>query len=259
MRNYGFTKRKFLDFPIERQHKKCAELLRISYEKKVFNNSAKEELKEYEILAGWMDLPPLYAGNCQLIADRYHQHARSASLYHKEHNLLPQARQGDKNISEQVWDISIYLDNIRSAHNVGSIIRTVEAFALGSIHFSKSTPSASHKQVQNTAMGTDKWVQCFDDASLQDLPRPIIALETFDLAIPLYNFIFPETFTLVIGNEEYGCSENTLKIADVILEIPLRGRKNSLNVANAFAIVANEISRQKSVFHHKQGKACSES
>lgn len=70
-------------------------------------------------------------------------------------------------------------------------------------------------------------------------------METAAEAIPITDFEFPETFTLVIGNEEYGCSDAILAQADYVIKIPLRGRKNSLNVANAFAIAAAEISRQR--------------
>ena len=90
-----------------------------------------------------------------------------------------------------------------------------------------------------------EWVSCYENASFEHLPKPLIALETTDNAISLYDFIFPTVFTIALGNEEYGCSSDVLKCADIILEIPLVGRKNSLNVANTFAIVASEIQRQK--------------
>jgi tRNA G18 (ribose-2'-O)-methylase SpoU len=158
---------------------------------------------------------------------------------------LPKVRQGDRSTGEEIWPIAIYLDHLRSAHNVGSIIRTVEALALGSLYFSPKTPFITHKQVQDTAMGSIQWTSCYQEMDLSKLPRPIIVLETCQEALSLYDFIFPSSFTLVVGNEEYGCSDETLKSADFLVEIPLRGHKNSLNVANAFAMVAGEICRQK--------------
>lgn len=240
-----FTKRKFLGFSPEQQHKKCSEILRLAYDSCHGKEADKELLETYRLLCTWMDIPTLNECTSKNLADRYHQHTGKASVFHKEHRLLPHARHADRVNSEPLWDISIYLDNIRSAHNVGSILRTTEAFSLGKVYFSEATPSITHKQVKDAAMGTDKWVESFHGIKLADLPRPIIALETVDTAVSLYNYVFPEQFTLALGNEEYGCSDDTLRIADIIIEIPLRGRKNSLNVANAFAIVAAEISRQK--------------
>jgi tRNA G18 (ribose-2'-O)-methylase SpoU len=254
MKNGDFTKPKFLGFPLEQRHKKCAELLRDIYEKALNGDPLFKEASAYGVLVEWMEYPSLNTLHAKAIADRYHEHARLALIHHKEHNLLPHVRHNDKSKASECWDIAIYLDNIRSAHNIGSILRTVEAFSLGSVHFSEKTPFTSNKQVKDTAMGAEQWTTCHSHANLSNLPRPIIALETSEAAIPLFDFIFPEKFTLAVGNEEYGCSENTLKIADIILEIPLRGHKNSLNVANAFAITASEIARQKIAHqrHHKE-------
>ena len=94
-------------------------------------------------------------------------------------------------------------------------------------------------------MGSHLFVHAHKNADLNTLKRPIIALETCDKALSLYDFLFPTSFTLVVGNEEYGCSDESLILADFIVEIPLRGHKNSLNVANALAIAANEIVRQQ--------------
>lgn len=254
MKNGDFTKRKFLSFPLERQHKKCAELLRISYDKCAQNHPIEEELNAYHQLAEWMEIPKLESSHLKSISDRYHKHSQQALLHYKEHNLLPNIRKGDRPVAKKSWDIAIYLDHIRSAHNVGSILRTVEAFALGDVHFSEDTPFSTNKHVQDAAMGAEQWVKCFPDAQLETLPHPIIVMETSESAIPLHDFVFPETFTLVVGNEEYGCSEKTLQLADVIIEIPLRGRKNSLNVANAFAITAGEISRQKNIYNRLTGE-----
>lgn len=239
-----FTFRKFLSMPLERQHKNCAELIRVIYEKMAVNVPIEEDLLLYRQLLIWMKEPALAVVTSKTLADQYHYHLKLAGSQHKEHGLLPHVRKKDREQAKELLPIAIYLDQIRSAHNVGSIVRTVEAFALGTLYFSKNTPYIDHKQVRDTAMGTDEWVICQQVSSLESLPRPIIALETSDDAISIYDFSFPEKFTLVVGNEEYGCSDEILEIADVIVEIPLRGRKNSLNVANAFAIAASEIVRQ---------------
>ena len=93
-------------------------------------------------------------------------------------------------------------------------------------------------------MGSYRYVKCTKVANISDLPKPLILLETCENAVPLKTFHFPKKFTLVVGNEEHGCSQELLKAADNIVKIPLRGRKNSLNVANAFAIAAAEIVEQ---------------
>ena len=238
-----FTKRRFLNFAVKQQHKKCAELLKIAYE-----GNFKEYLEYYNELLAWLSLPPFHPNNKKDIADAYHRHLGESDVCFKEHNLLPSIRKGDLATKSADLPIDIYLDQIRSGHNVGSIIRTTEAFSLGKLYFSDDTPFIDNKKVIDAAMDAHHHVQSFQNIPLKKLTRPIIVLETSENAVSLYDFIFPEKFTLVVGNEEYGCREETLRVADYILEIPLRGHKNSLNVANAFAIVASEVLRQRPAF-----------
>lgn len=242
---HDFTQRKFLNFPLDRQHKKCAEIVRCLYELCLQDGSIEEALAIYNQLLNWMHLPLLSQPSAKILADCYHRHLKEAGILKKEQGFLPTIKTQDRLHGEEVWPIAIYLDHLRSAHNVGSIIRTVEAFALGNLYFSPQTPFIDNKQVQNASMGAYQWVTCHQEVELKALQHPIIALETATDALSLTHFIFPAIFTLVIGNEEYGCSDTTLALADYLIEIPLRGRKNSLNVANAFAIAASEISRQK--------------
>lgn len=242
-----FTKRKFLQLPLAQRHKKCAELLRTYYESLHRGESlSSDAIAYYEALVSWSRLPsfPLSTDLKQL-SDRYHWHLKEAGYALKEHNLLPALRTGD-HIPQAAFPsgIAIYLDGVRSAYNVGSILRTVEALRIGSVYFSEKTPFIDNEKVSRTAMGAASLVPCFSHATLDSLPRPIIALDTSHQAVPLSDFLFPESFTLILGNEEYGISDASLKEADYLVEIPLLGAKNSLNVACAFAIAAAQIRRQ---------------
>ncbi len=236
--NNLFTKRKFLQLPIEQQHKKCAEILRAAFEDPTVS------LEPYHHWLSWMKLLPFESIESEALSDRYHWHLDQAHQSLKEHNLLPALRSGDHVPKADFLPIAIYLDNVRSAYNVGSILRTCEAMRLGRVYFSGHTPFYNHEKVLRTAMGAAPLVPCFQDVPLSELPRPIIALDTSDQAIPLGEFLFPPAFTLVLGNEEYGISHASLSLADTIVEIPLCGMKNSLNVACAFAIAAHTIRRQ---------------
>lgn len=246
---YDFTKKKFLALPKLRQHRKCAELLRCVYDKMIKQENVKTEWLLYQQLLEWMNEPGTTSDSISIekIANEYHEHLQKAQLSKREHHFLPRVRTGDRTQGETAWPIAIYLDHIRSAHNVGSIIRTVEALSLGTLYFSNQTPFITNKQVQDTAMGAIQWVNCYQNIELSSLPHPLIVMETSEEAVSLYEMIFPPSFTLVVGNEEYGCSDEILKSADYLVEIPLRGHKNSLNVANAFAMAAGEIHRQRNL------------
>jgi tRNA G18 (ribose-2'-O)-methylase SpoU len=238
-----FARHKFLALPVSQQHKKCCELLRRIYEMPWQEDS--EDIAHYNDLQQWLGLSSLsFCANRKALADRFHWHLRQTTNGLKEHRLLPTISYLDRPTGTEPLPIAIYLDHIRSAHNVGSIIRTVEAMRLGSLFFSEDMVYADHKQVKDAAMGSETWVECSRGVSLSSLPKPIICLETSSDAMSIYDFIFPAHCTLVVGNEEYGCSDEALTLADHVLQIPMHGRKNSLNVANAFAITAAEIRRQ---------------
>lgn len=227
-----FTEKKFSSLPREQQHKKCMELMR----------------EMYLQMLSWMNLHTLASPSSQNdVADRFHLHRVAAQVSLKEHNLLPQVHKGDTPSNAAFLPISIYLDRLRSAHNIGAIIRTTEAFRLGALYFSPGMAAPTHESVQKSAMHTAPLVSCHENVALESLPRPIIAVETVPDATPYYDFDFPEQFTLVLGNEEEGISDHSLQLADFIIKIPLQGQKNSINVASAFAIIAAEIRKKRAL------------
>ncbi len=229
-----FTESKFKGLKRALQEKKCSEAIRLYLEGAL-------SLGVYLQFLDWMgEKKPGQLSENEL-SDRYHLHLTAAGLSHKEHNLLqPKVRKLDRKEAASPLPVTIYLDRIRSAHNVGSIIRTMEAFSLGKLAISNAMADPTHKQVKDAAMGAEQWVE-WERMNLSEISGPLIAIETSPEATPLQEFQFPESFTLALGNEEFGLSDEILQRADHLVEIPLYGRKNSLNVANCFAIIAAHI------------------
>ena len=237
--NSFLSARKFLTISEKAKHKYAAKLLSVAYS----DDSYFPHYKEIEALLSL--LPLIYSK--EAVSDRYHHHLKIATVSLKEDSFLSDVSHLDSLSSEPFLPIDIYLDNLRSAHNVGSIIRTTEALRLGELHFSEKTPFVTHPKITKSSMGTATFVTCHQSSQVSSLKKPLIALETHRDAISLYDFTFPKSFTLLVGNEEYGLSKDALQASNHILKIPLFGSKNSLNVANAFAITAAEIRRQLSL------------
>lgn len=238
-----FTKKKFLQLNKFQQHKKCAEILRLLYEKILKKENFSNLFLHYQEILSWINLS-FQKKSLKEIADQYHFHLKHSNCSLKEHNLLPNIKQKDKKTSKEPFlQNAIYLDNIRSAYNVGNIIRTLEALRIGSLYFSKCTPFKDNKKVEKTSMGASEMVPCKIE-SLENLPSPYIALETAEDGISIYEFLFPKKFTLILGNEEYGISDEILKKVDYIVTIPMLGIKNSINIASAFAMCAFQIKKQ---------------
>jgi tRNA G18 (ribose-2'-O)-methylase SpoU len=232
-----FSYKKFLSLPEKRQHKHAAEILKIAILKDPTYFSS------YEEIANWLNLP--IPNSLMDFQDRYFFHMEKAMLPLPSHIDPFETPKFDPLSKEPYLDVTVYLDNLRSAFNVGSILRTMEAFRIKSAYFAKNTPFIDHPKVQETSMGSSMLIHAHKDLRL--IPKPIIALECTNDAISIYDYQFPETFTLVLGNEALGVDPTLLRSADVIVKIPLLGAKNSLNVSSAFAITAYEIQRQRTL------------
>ncbi len=132
----------------------------------------------------------------------------------------------------------IYLDDIRSPFNVGSIFRTAESFGVQKIYLSEDTASPEHPRAQRTAMGCTERIpwEIIDIEKLPDIP--VFALELGGISVQ--KFPFPHEGLLVVGSEELGVNPRLLTIADKSLgrvSILTGGLKGSLNVSVAFGIV----------------------
>lgn len=236
---YFISPQVFQRYSVAYQHKKASQLL----EKALTGHRA--SLHDYRYVEGWLNLASIDLVDSKKVKDRLHLHREKAGITLHEHHY--EVTHFDAASEEAFLPIAIYLDNLRSAFNVGSILRTTEALRLGSLHFAENTPFIDNPKVQKTAMGTDAKVPSFQHTPLSSLPKPIIGLETVRGAPSIYDFSFPASFTLILGNEEYGLSDASLKACDHFVQIPLYGFKNSLNVASAFTAVASEIRRQRSL------------
>lgn len=185
---------------------------------------------------------------------------------HFSNLLRPIERALDKNLKDddflittadvkkeiQKLPLVFILDNLRSSFNVGSIFRTAECFGVNHIYCCGYTPTPESSGVQKTAMNTDSSVDWSSFQNIHELilklkseGHKIIALETCERAIDIEanNFSAGPT-AFVLGNERFGLMKETLFLAEEVRQIPLRGQKNSLNVANSVAIATYEWVRQ---------------
>jgi TrmH family RNA methyltransferase len=141
--------------------------------------------------------------------------------------------------SRLVLPIKVYLEDIRSPYNVGSMFRTAEAFGAEHIYLSPHTPPPTHPRAARTARGCEKVVG-WSTAHLHELEQTegVFALELG--GAPLDEFEFPKRGTVLVGSEELGLSPEALELARSgagRVSISMAGAKRSLNVAAAFAIL----------------------
>ena len=145
----------------------------------------------------------------------------------------------------------LVLDNLRSAFNVGAIFRTADAARIAGVLTCGYTAHPPHKKLDKTALGTLDFVPTrhFETSSqaldyLRDEGIAVWALETTSHSVCYTEVEYPQPLALVLGNEALGVDRSTLECCDQMLEIPMYGYKNSLNVAGAAAVACFEVLRQ---------------
>lgn len=180
-------------------------------------------------------------GHCspEGIETRYELRSNDSDLPPEQFALLPRR------------PIHLVLDNLRSAFNVGSVFRLADAARAAEVIPCGYTACPPHHKLEQTSLRTDRSVpwRRFDDTALAlDALRAegitIVALETATGAAPYHRFDWRFPVALLLGNEALGIAPALLARCDAVVEIPLAGFKNSLNVAAAAAIVTFDLLRR---------------
>ncbi|GAA4855579.1 TrmH family RNA methyltransferase [Saccharopolyspora rosea] len=157
----------------------------------------------------------------------------------------------------QQRSIVVIAHNLRSVHNVGSLLRTGEVFAVDTVHVTGFTPYPAHegderseklqarqtRQLAKAAAGAERTmpfarhpdVHVLLD-SLSDEGYQLVGLEIDPRAIPLAEYSPPQKVAVLLGDEVKGIDPALRDRCDVLVEIPVHGQKYSLNVSVAAGI-----------------------
>ncbi len=149
--------------------------------------------------------------------------------------------------------VRVVLDNIRSAFNAGSIIRTCEAAGVEHLYLCGITAAPPNPKVLKTALGAEQslsWSHHLDVlevvSSLHDEGFQIVSVEQTSAGKSYTEVDYAaQKVAFVFGHEVMGVAQSVLDRSDLTVEIPMYGRKNSLNVATAAGVVLFESLRQR--------------
>jgi tRNA G18 (ribose-2'-O)-methylase SpoU len=158
-------------------------------------------------------------------------------------------------------EIIVVVHNIRSTHNVGSIFRTCEGFGVKKIILSGYSPYPLTQndtrlphlrdkltaQIHKTALGAESLVSFeyqpqLDINKLRDEGYTIVGLEQDPRSININEYDVPSKIALLIGEEVNGIDKGTRILCDDIIEIPMKGKKESFNVSVATGIALYQLS-----------------
>ncbi|MBT4942125.1 MAG: TrmH family RNA methyltransferase [Candidatus Magasanikbacteria bacterium] len=146
----------------------------------------------------------------------------------KEHNLHP---------------LYLILPNIRSCHNVGAMFRNADAFGIEKIYLVGWTPAPPKPQIDKVALGAETWIPWEQRKSLKRLITTlkkkgvvVAALEQSAQSVSVHAAKITAPTALIVGNEVTGVAPEILSLCDVVYDIPMCGKKESLNVSVAAGI-----------------------
>lgn len=158
-----------------------------------------------------------------------------------------------KSRAHEVERMPIYglIEDVRSLYNVGSIFRSSDGALVRKLFLAGYTPAPPRKEIEKTALGSTETVpwQYFKNpldavAAAREAGARICVLEHTTESRPYYS-ISPSDFPicLVVGNELTGVSQSIIQTADIAIEIPMYGTKQSLNAAVAYGIALYDLVR----------------
>lgn len=146
--------------------------------------------------------------------------------------------------------ISIILDNVRSANNIGSVFRTADAFLLKKIYLCGVCATPPDKSIRKTALGATEsvdWEYVEDSLTLVEKLQKegikILSIEQAEQAVMLNDFQ-PESnqeYAVVFGNEVKGVQQEIVSASDKVIEIPQLGTKHSLNISVSAGVVCWDL------------------
>jgi 23S rRNA (guanosine2251-2'-O)-methyltransferase len=148
--------------------------------------------------------------------------------------------------NQEKLPLVVILDNVRSMHNIGSIFRTSDGFAIEKIYLCGITAQPPHREIEKTALGATQSVEWiyFEDVCeainrLKTDGYTIIAIEQAENSTMLNNYQPDKSqkFALIFGNEVNGVSDEAMNKIDTCIEIPQFGTKHSFNIVVSAGIV----------------------
>lgn len=159
-------------------------------------------------------------------------------------------------IAKKQLDVTVVLENVHDAHNIGAVLRTCETVGIQEVYLLFTDDDLFQRNLKlgkRTSSGARKWLDVFLYNNLEECIEKV--RDRFERLIgtvistssnSLYEVDFTESCALILGNEKSGLSDNLANELDEHIVIPQVGFVQSLNVSVANAVCLYEMFRQRS-------------
>lgn len=164
-----------------------------------------------------------------------------------------QLSHNDNRFTNKKHPIIIVCDNINNAPNLGSILRLADAFNVQEVRFCGQNIPLGRRMLKTSRATEKRVIYSNPESALNEIQKlknynfKIVALEITKESQPIskLSINLNQPVVLILGDENYGISEEILLISDVITHVEMFGNNSSMNVASAAAIALYEITKQQ--------------
>lgn len=152
-------------------------------------------------------------------------------------------------IKEARREIYFILDSVLDTYNVGGIFRLADALGVKKVFLCGQTETPPNPRIKKASINTTEWVEweyvssateAINNLKSKIKNLTVVAVEQDGLSVPYREIDYRFPLVFVVGNETSGITQNTLKMCDVIAEIPMWGINKSLNVIISLGIASYE-------------------
>lgn len=206
--------------------------------------------KRYDVFHSWADLDRFYPPD-------WLNENEALKGFAAFHNAFSPSPLQPRRVTEEplTWkpsfEVSVFLDQVRSPYNVGSVLRIIDNFGFSEMVHSSGTLSLEHPRLKKSARGCERWIPVRYEndpvAWLRKSAVPVVGIEKTDDALDVSDWQPPEKCVLIAGNEEYGIAAAIRECCTETVFIPMHGFKKSMNVNNALSVVSQKIVEKNSL------------
>lgn len=233
------NRKKFAGLSVKKQHELIAAMAYTAGEV-----GLQRFLKRYDEFHQWADLDrfsaPDWLTEKEALLEFYRFH--KGFVPHEQEN---EVAAGEPAAWKPVFNVRVFLDQIRSPFNAGSVLRLIDNFGFAGLIHSSPDLNMEHPRLKKTARGCQRWIPVEYEPDpirmLKAASVPVIGIEQAEMSVEPRNWQPPESCILVCGNEEYGISDAILACCNEIIEIPVYGYKRSMNIHHALAVIAHRF------------------
>jgi len=238
-------KQKFIKLSSSRQHEYLALLARETLKSGDFPGF----FKRYKEMQSWVELdhytPPDYLTEEEAV----HEYL----LFHNSFTGNPVSFESkifsDQKAESLSWepefDVTVVLDQVRSPYNTGSVLRLIDNFGFKGIVHNSDWLKLDHAQLCKAARGAQKWipVEYKPDLTewLKGVKVPVTGIEKSEQSVTIDKWQPTAPCVLILGNEVYGIAKALREYCDILIEVPMFGFKQSMNLNHALAIAGHKI------------------